>query len=106
MNIQDKKKLISNVIFVIFIIGIVSIACILFEKYNYNNYQKSEYYAHKTSFLRDSKIKYNKSKSYKISEYSPGFLHAGVDEDNGYQVRRAARLFFIVVSYHFGVSDS
>lgn len=67
MNIQDKKNLISNVIFVIFIIGIVSIACILFEKYNYNNYQKSEYYAHKTSFLRDSKIKYNKSKSYKIS---------------------------------------
>ena len=45
-------------------------------------------------------------KSYKISEYSPGVLHAGAAEDNGYQVKRAERLFFNFVSYRFPVSDS
>ena len=77
MYIQDKKKIIENVIFAICILTIVFIGYILCEKFNYNDYQKSEYYTHKTSFVRDSKIKYNKSKSYKLSseEYNDAIFY-------------------------------
>lgn len=63
---MNKNKIIGNIIFGIFIIIILAIFYLFFEKYNFNDYEKSEYYANKTDFTRDKSVRYLKSASYKL----------------------------------------
>lgn len=74
------KKNIGNILFTIFIFIIILIACIFFEKYNFNDYEKSEYNAHKTKFERDYKVKYNKNKSYKLisEQYNDAIFYKNI----------------------------
>lgn len=62
----NKNKVIGNVVFIIIILIIFAIFLHFFEKYNFNDYQKSEYFSNKSDFSRDGNEKYSKNKSYRI----------------------------------------
>lgn len=74
---MNKKKIIGNIIFGIFIIIILAIFYLFFEKYNFNDYEKSEYYANKTNFTRDNSVKYLENASYKLQskEYNDAIFY-------------------------------
>lgn len=57
---------IRNIISNIFIIIMIIVAFFIYRKYDYNYFSKGITEAGKTSFSRDSKIKYSKERSYKI----------------------------------------
>lgn len=63
---SSKSKIIGNIIFGVVITLIIVIFYCIFERYNFNDYEKSEYYANKTKFTRDSNEKYEKNISYKL----------------------------------------
>lgn len=71
---SNRNKVLGNIVFCIFILIVLVIFYYSFERYNYNDYQKSEYYANKTEFTRDSKVKYSNNNSYKL--YSEEFNDA------------------------------
>lgn len=62
---MDNKKL-RNTISNIFVIIIVIVALFIYRKYDYNFFTKGILEKGKTSFSRDSNIKYSKERSYKI----------------------------------------
>lgn len=73
----NKNKIVGNIIFCICILVILVIFYCFFEKYNFNDYKKSEYYINKTNFTRDSKVKYSKNDSYKLNsnEYNDAIFY-------------------------------
>lgn len=74
---SNKKRVIGNIIFCIFILVIFTVFYCFFEKYNFNDYEKSEYYINKTKFTRDSNVKYSKKNSYKLysDEYNDAIFY-------------------------------
>lgn len=74
---SNKNKIIGNIIFYILVIVILAIFYCLFERYNFNDYEKSEYYANKTKFTRDNSVKYLKNASYKLEseEYNDAIFY-------------------------------
>lgn len=74
---SNKNRVIGNIIFCIFILVIFTVFYCFFEKYNFNDYEKSEYYINKTKFTRDSNVKYSKKNSYKLysDEYNDAIFY-------------------------------
>ena len=58
---MGKKAHISvkNIIYIIILVIVIIIGAIVYSKYNYNNFMKSVREEGKTSFSRDTNIKYS-----------------------------------------------
>ncbi len=77
---KDKTKLL-NIIFVVILIIVLYIVFSLFKQNNFNDFSKAELYAHQSVFKRDSKVKYSKNSSYKISseDFNDAMLHKQIE---------------------------
>ncbi len=88
--LNNKKKFIGNIIFWICFVIVLIFFYNMFEKYNFNDYEKSEYYSKRTDFIRDSKNKYSKIDSYKLSsnEYNDAIFYKTikVEKNTPYKV--------------------
>ena len=64
---MEKGKIrVKSIISMIFIIALIIVTLIIYNKYNYNDFTKNISEKNKTTFTRDSKVKYSKMDSYKI----------------------------------------
>ena len=61
------KSKIINIISWIIILIILVFAFLFYKNNNFNNFIRSEMNLHTSEFKRDSKVKYGKSASYKIT---------------------------------------
>lgn len=66
MEKQRKNKWISSFISFIIIVMALVVGYRIYEKYNFNEYTKAEYQSGVSKFLRDDKVKYANTNSYKI----------------------------------------
>lgn len=86
----NKHKIIGNIVFFIIILIILFLFNIFYQKYNYNEFEKSEYYAQKTKFTRDNKVKYSKNSSYKLEseEYNDAIFYKklNVEKNTVYKI--------------------
>lgn len=64
---ENKNKIIKNIISFIILFAVLFVAYSLYEKNNFSNYDKAEYTIGLSEFARDNKVKYNKYNSYKIT---------------------------------------
>ena len=71
---------VKNIIYIIILVIVIIIGAIVYSKYNYNNFVKSVREEGKTSFSRDTDIKYSDMKSYKIEnlEYNDAMFYQSI----------------------------
>lgn len=71
----------KNIVSIIILIITLVIGGSVYSKYNYNDFTKSVREKGKTSFSRDSNIKYSDSKSYKVknTEYNDAMFYKNVE---------------------------
>lgn len=71
----------KNIVSIIILISALVIGLTIYSKYNYNDFIKSVREKGKTSFSRDSDIKYSDSKSYKVenTEYNDAMFYKNIE---------------------------
>lgn len=81
---------VKDIVYTIFVIVVLLVGISIVSKYNYNNFTKSVREKGKTTFSRDSEVKYIDDKSYKIenSDYNDAmfFQTIPVEENTAYKV--------------------
>lgn len=63
---EKKGKIVQNIFWLTLMAIIIVVAVMVYKKYNYNDFIKNISEVGKTSFTRDSEIKYSQMDSYKI----------------------------------------
>lgn len=63
---KNNKKTIKNLIWIAIMLTSIISLIIVYQKYNYNNFEKSVRERDKTEFTRDSEVKFSDMSSYKI----------------------------------------
>lgn len=79
---DNKGKIsIKAIIYLIVIVLLIAIGVMVYSKYNYYDYLKGVREGGKTSFTRDSEIKYSDSDSYKIenTDYNDAMFYKTID---------------------------
>lgn len=77
MDKQKKSSIVVNIISLIIILALLLTIYKLFNRYNFNEYVKSEYISHGSEFTRDTDVKYSNTNSYKIAsqEYNDAMFY-------------------------------
>lgn len=78
---QNKSNIIKNIILFIIMVTIIFLLYKVYEKYNFNDFQKAEYILDNSKFERDSSVKYNENYSYKIENinYNDAMFYKEID---------------------------
>ncbi len=63
---KKKKSVFGRILSLILLVIVIIVFCIIYRKYNYNNFLKNVVETNKTTFTRDSNEKISKEDSYKI----------------------------------------
>lgn len=84
------KKWISRIIFITIIVALIGFVVVIYNKYYFNDFSKAHRISGKTSFYRDSKVKYNKDNSYCIEseDYNDAlfFKEISVEPNTPYKI--------------------
>ena len=83
------KKVRQVLRYIVMVVAII-VLIIFYNKYNFNNFDKNIRLKDATEFVRDNKVKYSKSSSYKIEnkEYNDAMfsMHVEVTPNTPYRV--------------------
>lgn len=84
------KKIISSIIFICLLATILGLVVFIYNRYYFNDFSKAHRIAGKTSFYRDSKVTYNKERSYCIESMDYNdvlfFKKIDVEKDTPYKI--------------------
>lgn len=75
------KTVIKMIIYIIIIALILSVGKTIYSEYNFNDYLKGVREEGKTSFTRDSEVKYSDTNSYKIenTDYNDSMFYKAIE---------------------------
>ena len=78
---QKKSEKIKSIMSTIIIIAIIFVGCLIYKRYNFNNYVKAEYNLGVSKFERDSEIKCTENDSYKIinTDYNDAMFYQTIE---------------------------